>query len=111
LQFPLEEGEFSAIMTNVGNGTEQWKTKVMSMLQGDGVNITDKPTASRSTSARTGRGSSSRSATRCARAASTRANRTPGPQSWDRSHLYLFKFTWAVASRAQRCSMAAPTAS
>jgi hypothetical protein len=41
LQTPLEAGEFSAIMTNIGEGSEEWKTKVMSMLQGDGVNITD----------------------------------------------------------------------
>ena len=31
------------MMTNLGNGSEEWKTKVLSMLQGDGLNITDNP--------------------------------------------------------------------
>src|SRR5262249_39257868 len=41
LQQPLTEGQFSVTITGLRNSNEQWKTKVMSMLQGDGVNITD----------------------------------------------------------------------
>ena len=41
LQQPCVDCEMSALMTNLGNGSEEWKTKVMSMLRGDGVNITD----------------------------------------------------------------------
>ena len=37
----LTGGELSAIITNLGNGSEEWKTKVLSMLADDGVNVTD----------------------------------------------------------------------
>jgi hypothetical protein len=95
LQVPLEEGEFSAIMTNIGNGTEQWKTKVMSMLQGDGVNITDnnyRVTLDKRTNW-AGQVSPFRYTMRSRGVDSGEPN--SGAQSWDRSHLYLFKFTWA----------------
>ena len=94
LQFPLEEGEFSAIMTNVGNGTEDWKTKVMSMLQGDGVNITDnayRVTLDKRTNW-AGQQQPFRYTMRSRGVDSGEPN--AGPQTWDRSHLYLFKFTW-----------------
>ena len=40
LQQPCVDCEFSALMTNIGNGSEEWKTKVMSMLE-EGVNTTE----------------------------------------------------------------------
>jgi hypothetical protein len=94
LQTPLVEGEFSALMTNIGNGSEEWKTKVMSMLQGDGVNITDN--AYRVTlDKRTlwlGQGAPARYTMRSRGTDSGEPN--AGPQSWDRSKLYLWRFTW-----------------
>ena len=94
LQTPLEEGEFSAIMTNVGNGTEEWKTKVMSMLQGDGVNITDnnyRVTLDKRTNF-AGQQQPFRYTMRSRGVDSGEPN--AGPQTWDRSKLYLFRFTW-----------------
>lgn len=94
LEAPLVEGEMSAILTNVGNGSEAWKTKVLSMLQGDGVNITDN--AYRVTiDKRTGwlgQGSPFRYTMRSRGRDSGEPN--AGPQTWDRSRLYLFRFTW-----------------
>lgn len=94
LQTPLEEGEFSAIMTNVGNGTEPWKTKVMSMLQGDGVNITDN--AYRVTiDKRTNFAGQQQPFRYTMRSRGKDAGEpNAGAQTWDRSKLYLFKFTW-----------------
>jgi hypothetical protein len=95
LQEPLIEGEFSALLTNVGNGSEDWKTKVMSMLQGDGVNITDN--AYRVTlDKRTlwlNQGAPARYTMRSRGTDSGEPN--AGPQSWDRSKLYLWRFTWS----------------
>jgi hypothetical protein len=94
LETPLVEGEMSAIMTNVGNGTEEWKTKVLSMLQGDGVNITDnafRVTIDKRTGW-VGQGSPFRYTMRSRGKDSGEPN--AGPQSWDRSKLYLFRFTW-----------------
>jgi hypothetical protein len=94
LETPLVEGEFSALITNLGNGSEEWKTKVMSMLQGDGVNITEN--AYRVTiDKRTtwfGKGSPLRYTMR-SRGEADEVN--AGPQNWNRSHLYLFRFAWA----------------
>jgi hypothetical protein len=41
LEAPLTDGQMSVIVTNIRNSNEQWKTKLFSMLQGDGVNGTD----------------------------------------------------------------------
>lgn len=94
LETPLVEGEMSAILTNIGNGSEEWKTKVLSMLQGDGVNITDN--AYRVTiDKRTGwlgLGSPLRYTMRSRGEAD---ERNAGPQTWNRSSLYLFRFAWA----------------
>lgn len=94
LQTPLAEGEFSALLTNIGNGSEDWKTKVMSMLQGDGVNITDN--AYRVTlDKRTlwlNQGAPARYTMRSRGTDSGEPN--AGPQTWDRSKLYLWRFTW-----------------
>jgi hypothetical protein len=94
LQAPLTDGEFSAIMTNLGNGSEEWKTKVMSMLQGDGVNVTDndfRVTLDKRTTW-VGQGSPIRYTMRSRGVDSGEPN--AGPTTWDRSHLYFWQFTW-----------------
>lgn len=91
--------EFSAMMTNLGNGSEQWKTKVMSMLE-EGVNTTDnryRVTIDKRTTW-VGQGSRIRY-TMC-------SGRTPrqchepltGFQSWDRSRTYFWKFEWRAGT-------------
>lgn len=94
LQTPLLEGEFSALMTNLGNGSEEWKTKVMSMLQGDGVNITDN--AYRVTLDKRTRWAGQISPARYTMRSRGVDSGEPnaGPQDWDRSKLYLWRFTW-----------------
>jgi hypothetical protein len=94
----LTSGELSAIITNLGNGSEEWKTKVMSMLADDGVNVTDneyRVTLDKRTGW-LGQGSPARF-TFCVRSASN-ASHCPepngGPQSWSRSQIYFWKFTW-----------------
>jgi hypothetical protein len=91
-------GELSAIITNLGNGSEEWKTKVLSMLADDGVNITDneyRVTIDKRTTW-VGQGSPARF-TFCVRSASD-ASHCPepnaGPQSWSRTKTYFWKFTW-----------------
>jgi hypothetical protein len=94
----LTSGELSAIITNLGNGSEQWKTKVMSMLADDGVNVTDnefRVTLDKRTSW-LNQGSPARF-TFCVRSASN-ASHCPepngGPQVWSRNKIYFWKFTW-----------------
>jgi hypothetical protein len=96
----LVNGEWSAEMTNVGNGGELFKTKVFSMLAGDGVNVTDN--AYRVTLDK-------RPSVNCGAYRFTMRSRgrdagepNAGCQGWTRTNLYLFKFEWrdgrAVAS-------------
>ncbi len=94
----LTNGELSAIITNLGNGSEEWKTKVMSMLADDGVNVTDneyRVTLDKRTGW-LGQGSPARF-TFCVRSASN-ASHCPepngGPQVWSRNKIYFWKFTW-----------------
>jgi len=94
----LTNGELSAIITNLGNGSEEWKTKVMSMLADDGVNVTDneyRVTLDKRTGW-LGQGSAARF-TFCVRSASN-ASHCPepngGPQVWSRNKIYFWKFTW-----------------
>jgi hypothetical protein len=94
----LTGGELSAIITNLGNGSEEWKTKVLSMLADDGVNITDneyRVTIDKRTTW-VGQGSPARY-TFCVRSASN-ASHCPepnaGPQNWSRTKTYFWKFTW-----------------
>src|SRR5688572_12539295 len=94
----LTSGEMSAIITNLGNGSEEWKTKVLSMLADDGVNITDneyRVTIDKRTTW-VGQGSPARF-TFCVRSASD-ASHCPepnaGPQNWSRTKTYFWKFTW-----------------
>jgi hypothetical protein len=89
----LTAGEFSAEMTNIGNGSEEWKTKVMSMMQGDGVNITDNEfrfTADKRTGW-AGQGSRIRYTVRSGGDSIEPAG---GPQSWSRSQIYFWKYEW-----------------
>ena len=92
LPVPLVEGEWSAEMTNVGNGGELVKTKVFSMMQGDGVNVTDN--AYRVTLDK-------RPSVNCGAFRFTMRSRgrdagepNAGCQSWSRANFYLFKFEW-----------------
>lgn len=94
----LTGGELSAIITNLGNGSEEWKTKVMSMLADDGVNVTDNEyrVTLDKRSSWLGQGSPARF-TFCVRSASSASHcpePTAGPQSWNRNKTYFWKFTW-----------------
>ena len=94
LQQPCVDCEMSALMTNLGNGSEEWKTKVMSMLRGDGVNITDndfRVTLDKRTTW-VGQGS-------VIRYTMVSRNKDAGepksaPQNWNRANTYFWKFEW-----------------
>jgi hypothetical protein len=95
LQQPCIDCEFSALMTNLGNGSEEWKTKVMSMLRGDGVNTTEnayRVTIDKRTTW-VGQGSVVRYTMR-SRGVDAGEPKSP-PQSWNRNNIYFWKFTWA----------------
>ena len=95
LQTPLVEGELSAIITNLGNGTEEWKTKVLSMMAGDGVNITDN--AYRLTIDKRTNWAGQSSPLRYTFVSRGRPNEpNAGPQTWNRATLYFFQFRWAA---------------
>jgi hypothetical protein len=91
----LTSGEFSVILTNIGNGSEEWKTKVMSMLEDDGVNITDNvfrvTVDKRSTAFNQ---DSPARFTFCVRTQNECHEPTAGGQSWSRQKTYFWKFTW-----------------
>ncbi len=95
LEQPLTDGEFSVILTNIGNGSEEWKTKVISMLQGDGVNVTDNDYRMTIDKRTTwfNQGSPLRYTLRSRGVDAGEPN--AGPQNWSRSHVYFFKYTWA----------------
>jgi hypothetical protein len=89
----LSAGEFSAEMTNIGGGSEEWKTKVMSMMQGDGVNVTDniyRVTIDKRT-LWAGQGARIRYTLRSGNEAIEPAG---GPQNWNRNTIYLWKLEW-----------------
>lgn len=95
----LTSGEFSAIMTNIGNGSEDWKTKVMSMLEDDGVNITDnvfRVTIDKRTHG-LGQNAPARF-TFCVRTENECHEPNAGGQDWSRSKTYFWKFTWGNGS-------------
>lgn len=94
LQTPCVDCEFSALMTNIGNGSEEWKTKVMSMLRGDGVNTTDnayRVTIDKRTTW-VDQGSRIRYTMR-SRGVDAGEPRG-GPQNWNRSRTYFWNFEW-----------------
>lgn len=89
----LTSGEFSAIITNLGNGSEQFKPKVMSMLDDDGVNTTDNKYRVTIDKRSTFNGFPSPVRfTFCVRPDCS--EQSSGPQDWNRSHVYFWKFTW-----------------
>jgi hypothetical protein len=95
LQQPCTDCEFSAMMTNIGNGSEDWKTKVMSMLE-EGVNTTEnryRVTIDKRTTW-VGQGSRVRY-TICSGVKSGACSEpTGGFQQWDRSKTYFWIFEW-----------------
>lgn len=94
LQQPCVDCEMSALMTNLGNGSEEWKTKVMSMLQGDGVNITDNNFRVTLDKRTTWVGQ--QSVIRYTMVSNDKDAGEPksGPQTWNRANTYFWRFTW-----------------
>jgi hypothetical protein len=95
LQTPCVNCEFSAMMTNIGNGSEEWKTKVMSMLE-QGNNTTEnryRVTIDKRTTW-VGQGSRVRY-TICSGPVSGECSEpTGGFQQWDRTKTYFWHFEW-----------------
>lgn len=96
LETPLTDGQFSVTITNLGNSNEQWKTKVMSMLQADGVNVTDN--AYRFTADRRNADSSGTVRYTLRSRGVDAGEPNCGGASWSRSKLYLWSYTWAGGS-------------
>ena len=99
LQQPLTEGSFSVTITGLRNSNEQWKTKVMSMLQGDGVNITDN--AYRFTADRRNRDSGGTVRWTLRSRGVDAGEPNCGGASWDATHLYFWSYAWNNGGRAQ----------
>jgi hypothetical protein len=99
LESPLTEGQFSVTITGLRNSNEQWKSKVMSMLQGDGVNITDN--AYRFTADRRNRDSSNTIRYTLRSRGVDAGEPVCGSASWDISHLYLWTYGWTNAGNSQ----------
>jgi hypothetical protein len=90
---PCTDCEFSAFMTNIGNGSEEWKTKVMSMMRGNGVNITDNPY--RVTLDKRTAWAEQGSRIRYTMVSHNVANEPAGgPQNWNRTFTYFWNFEW-----------------
>lgn len=89
------ECEFSAMMTNIGNGSEEFKPKVMSMLQADGTDTTLNPyrVTIDKRSTWLGQGSRIRYTMR-SRGIEPAAEAAGGPQTWNRALFYFWKFEW-----------------
>lgn len=96
LPAPLTDGEFSVIITNLGNSNEQWKTKVMSMMAGDGVNVTDNAFRFTADRRNADSGGTVRYTLRSRGVDAGEPN--AGGMSWSRSKLYLWRFTWVNGS-------------
>lgn len=92
LATPLTDGEFSVIITNLGNSNEQWKTKVMSMMAGDGVNVTDNSFRFTADRRNADSGGTVRYTLRSRGVDAGEPN--AGGMSWRRASLYLWRFTW-----------------
>jgi hypothetical protein len=91
--------EFSAMMTNLGNGSEEWKTKVMSMLE-EGVNTTEnryRVTIDKRTTW-VGQGSRIRYTICSGTTAGACQEPLTGFQSWDRTKTYFWKFEWRAGT-------------
>lgn len=96
LQAPLTDGEFSVLITNLGNSNEQWKTKVMSMMQGDGVNVTDNAFRFTADRRNANSGGTVRYTLRSRGVDAGEPN--AGGMTWSRAKLYLWRFTWINGS-------------
>jgi len=92
LQAPLTDGELSMIITNLGNSDEGWKTKVASMLQGDGVNITDNSYRVTLDRRNASSGGTVRYTMRSRGVDAGEPN--AGGMGWSRSRIYLWTFRW-----------------
>jgi hypothetical protein len=92
LQTPLTDGQFSVDITGLRNSNEQWKTKVMSMLQGDGVNITDN--AYRFTADRRNKDSGGTVRWTLRSRGVDAGEPVCGNASWDATHLYFWSYLW-----------------
>lgn len=92
LEQPLTDGQFSVTITGLRNSNEQWKTKVMSMVQGDGVNVTDN--AYRFTADRRNRDSGGTVRYTLRSRGVDAGEPNCGGAGWDISHLYLWTYTW-----------------
>ena len=91
----MTSGEMSAIMTNIGNGNEEWKTKVLSMLDDDGVNITDNTYRVTIDKRTFGLGQNAPARfTFCVRTVNECYEPNAGGQNWSRTKTYFWKFTW-----------------
>jgi hypothetical protein len=93
LQQTLEAGEFSVILTNMGEGDYPWKTKVMSMLQGDGVNVTDN-LYRLTIDKRTLWADQGARVRYTIRVDDDSYEVKGGPQGWDSKQIYFWKFEW-----------------
>jgi hypothetical protein len=93
LAAPLTDGQFSVSITGLRNSNEQWKSKVMSMLKDDGVNITDN--IYRFTADRRNRDSSGTIRYTLRSRGVDAGEPVCGSASWDAAHLYLWTYTWA----------------
>jgi hypothetical protein len=99
LQTPLTDGSFSVTITGLRNSNEQWKTKVMSMLQGDGVNITDN--AYRFTADRRNKDAGGTVRWTLRSRGVDAGEPVCGNASWDITHLYLWSYAWNSGGTAQ----------
>lgn len=106
LQAPCVDCEMSAYMTNIGNGSEDWKTKVLSMLQGDGLNITDNPYRVTLDKRTTWENQGSRIRfTMCSQKfilSDHCSEPRGGFQNWIRSETYFWKFEWSQGTSRLR---------
>ena len=106
LQQSCVDCEMSAMITNLGNGSEEWKTKVLSMLRGDGINITDNPYRVTLDKRTTWENQGSRIRfTMCSQKFDpTEECGEPrgGFQNWSRSQTYFWEFKWSRGSARLR---------
>ena len=94
LATPCADCEFSALMTNIGNGSEEWKTKVMSMLRGDGVNTTDNAYRVTIDKRTTWADQGSRIRYTMRSHGVDSGEPRGGDQNWNRSFTYFWNFEW-----------------
>jgi hypothetical protein len=106
LQAPCVDCEMSAYMTNLGNGSEEWKTKVLSMLRGDGINITDNPYRATIDKRTQWENQGSRIRfTMCSQKFNPSeecGEPRGGFQNWNRAQTYFWKFEWRAGSARLR---------